>query len=167
MSFNKSLNTERKRTLTPLSGGYLHKIPNVHFIFSGSQRHLLTGLFSDAQKPFFSAVEHLQLKSLDHQIYSDFISNHFTLKKQQISESQIKEIINWTRGHTYHTQYFCNRLFAQKIRKIQLTDLELIKREILYSYEQSFLQLKSVLSKNQWKVLVGGCKGGINSQCNQ
>ena len=138
--------------------GYLKKIPNIQFIFCGSQRHLLLELFTSAKRPFFSAVEHLTLKPLDPQVYAAFIQKHFKNAKQEISLETIEIILVWTRGHTYHSQYFCNRLFAQKNSEISLKELQQIKAEILYTYEQSYLQFKAILSKNQWKCLQGIAK---------
>ncbi|MBK8504220.1 MAG: hypothetical protein IPL46_19645 [Saprospiraceae bacterium] len=135
--------------------GYLQKIPNTQFIFSGSQRHLLLELFTDAKKPFFSSVDHLALQLLDPQVYADFILKHFSQAGQKISLEAIEEILNWTRGHTYHTQYFCNLLFSKRSQEIGLQEIARIKSEVLYTYEQSYLQLQAVLSKNQWKCLRG------------
>ena len=93
--------------------GYLDKAPNVHFLFCGSRQHLLLGLFSDAKRPFFGTVEHMQLGYIDRAIYSDFIRDSFSKGGQSIDDQCINSILDWTRGHTFYTQYFCNRLFGQ------------------------------------------------------
>ncbi|MCB0665165.1 MAG: ATP-binding protein [Saprospiraceae bacterium] len=138
--------------------GNIHKIKNTHFLFSGSQRHLLLNLFSNSKKPFFNMVDQLQLKTLDHQIYADFIQNHFTNHKQKIDASIVEDILTWTRSHTYHTQYFCNRLFAQGHKKIIPQHIEKIKREILYTFEPNYLQLRATNSPVQWKLLTAIAK---------
>lgn len=43
---------------------------------------------------------------------------------QHVEPFHIDEILHWTRSHTYHTQYFCNRLFAQKIEVLRLWQLK-------------------------------------------
>ncbi|NND32314.1 MAG: ATP-binding protein [Saprospiraceae bacterium] len=153
--FQQISNYEVPSNIDATLRGYLHKIPNTHFIFSGSQRHLLLELFSDAKKPFFSATDHMHLHPLDPQIYADFILKKFRGSKQKISMEVVEHIIDWTRIHTYHTQYFCNRLFAKRHQEIGPKQVEEIKSEVLYTFEQSFLQLQSTLSRNQWKCLRG------------
>jgi hypothetical protein len=133
--------------------GYMDKIPNVHFLFSGSQRHLLMGLFSDAKKPFFGSVDHLNIHPIDKQVYHEFIQTHFGKAKRKISDDAIEEILTWTRVHTFHTQYFCNRLFSRHLQDIGRSEVEEMKKEVLFVFEPSYLQMESVLSKNQLKLL--------------
>ncbi len=133
--------------------GYLHKMPNIHFLFSGSQRRLLSDLFTKPQKPFYHAVDQLKLAKLDPQIYGEFIAKNFADRRQKISQEFVDEILDWTEGHTFYTQYFCNRLFAKKNRTIVLTEVEQVKKEILFSYEPNYLQLRAALSNNQWHLL--------------
>lgn len=143
--------------------GYFDLIPNVHFLFCGSQRHLLQGLFSDARKPFFGAVEQMQLQLIDPQIYGEFITHHFKVGKMRIKEKAVSEILDWTRGHTFYTQYVCNKLYAKGNKKIGLYEVEYVKNEILYSFEPSYLNLRSILSKNQFKLVQGIAKEGAVS----
>jgi AAA+ ATPase superfamily predicted ATPase len=133
--------------------GYLDKVPNVHFLFCGSQRHVLLELFSDAKKPFYGAVEQMQLQFLDRQFYREFITSHFLKAGQKITEDAVSDILDWTRGHKFYTQYFCNKLFSKQMASIGLIETEGLKREILFSFEPSYLSLESVLSKNQLKLL--------------
>lgn len=133
--------------------GYVDKIPNVHFLFCGSQRHLLLGLFNDARKPFFGSVDQMQLQLLDRQIYHEFIEGHFRKAKQKISDDAITEILDWTRGHTFYTQFFCNKLYSKAFESIGLPEIEQQKKEILFSFEPVYLNLQSVISHNQFKLL--------------
>lgn len=133
--------------------GYQNKIPNVHFLFCGSQRHLLMGLFSDAQRPFFGSAEQMQLQFLDRQVYHEFIASHFRASKQKIEDDAVSAILDWTRSHTFYTQYFCNKLFSKGFDRPGLYEIELVKNEILFSFEPGYLNLQSVLSKNQFKLL--------------
>ncbi len=125
----------------------------MHFLFSGSQRHLLLALFSDAKKPFYNLVDQLHLQPLDLQVYSQFIEKQFAKDQQKISAEHIAEILQWTRGHTFYTQYFCNRLFAKQHQEINAKGLLTIKDEILFSFEPNYLQILAALSKNQGKLL--------------
>ena len=133
--------------------GYQHRIPNVHFLFSGSQKHLLLELFTNAQRPFFNATDQQKLEKLDPQVYADFIHKRFEQGKQKIETADIEKILDWTAGHTFYTQYFCNRLYSKRFKEIGHAQIELIKDEIIYSFEPNYLQLRAILSGNQWKIL--------------
>ena len=141
--------------------GFTHLAPNVHMVFSGSQQHLLLGLFSDARRPFFGTVDHLRLGPIEMQVYGSFIFDKFTERGQNIAHEAITEILDWTRRHTFYTQYMCNRIFAKHHAHVSLAEVELEKRDILFSFEPAFLNLRSVMSPNQFKLIKGIAKEGI------
>jgi hypothetical protein len=123
---------------------------------------LLLGLFSDASKPFFGSVDQLQLQLLDPQVYADFIAHQFESAKREIKSEAVAELLEWTRCHTFYTQYFCNTLFAKAVETIGLHEVNQVKDAILFSFEPSYLALQSVLSYNQIKLLKGiASEGGV------
>jgi hypothetical protein len=69
-------------------------------------------------------------------------------------------MLEWTRGHTFYTQYFCNRLYSKGISSIGMEDVQKEKQSILFSFEPSYFNLQSVLSKNQFKLLEAIAKEG-------
>jgi len=46
----------------------IQTLPNIVFIFSGSQRHLITQLFADPGKPFFRSTQILHFASIPREI---------------------------------------------------------------------------------------------------
>lgn len=133
---------------------------NVHYIFSGSERHLLTGLFFDPKKPLFGSMELMELGYIDRSAYHDFILRQFKKKRTKITPEAITEILEWTQGYTFYTQYFCNKLDGKNYKQITLDEVNQIKNEILYQYEVIYINYKKLLSKNQWKTLVAVAKEG-------
>ncbi|RLD21820.1 MAG: hypothetical protein DRI69_03045, partial [Bacteroidetes bacterium] len=99
--------------------------------------------------------------------YQEFIVRHFEAGDREINEEAVSEILEWTRGHTFYTQYFCNKLYAKGFETIGLYEVEHVKNEILFSFEPSYLTLQSVLSNNQFKLLKGisieGSVTGVSS----
>lgn len=129
------------------------QLKNVHFLFSGSEEHLILRLFNDSSKPLFASVDHMHLDFLDPKVYSEFIEAHFNKARRKIEPLALNEIMEWTRGHTYYTQFCCNRLFSSSTKKIDLKVVDQMKAEILLQYENGFLRYRQLLSKNQWKLL--------------
>lgn len=126
---------------------------NTHYIFSGSEKHLLTGLFFDPSKPLFGSMELMELGYIDREIYANFIKAQFKKIRTSITDEALQEIIEWTQGYTFYTQYFCNKLHGKSLKKITIDHVENIKAEILYQYEVIYINYRKLLSTNQWNTL--------------
>ncbi len=144
-----------KTTIDATLRGLFHKMPNVHFLFSGSQRNFLLGLFSDKKKPMFSSAQPIGISKIEKSIYADFIKKNFEINKKSIDDDVVEEILEWTQQHTYYTQYLCNRLFAQNASINNIKLLYITKSQILRESEVTFYNYKNLLSTNQWKLLKG------------
>lgn len=138
---------------------YFNTAPNIHYVFLGSERHLLLNLFQP-DKPLFSSVEFIHLDYIPFESYFDFIQKQFAKADRIISDAAIKELLDWTNCHTFYTQYFCSKLIGTHNKKIDLAVIEDIKNEILFQYEVIYINYKKLLRKIQWKVLVAIAKEG-------
>jgi len=138
---------------------YFNKAPNIHYVFLGSERHLLLNLFQP-DKPLFSSVEFIHLDYIPFKSYFEFIKNQFSKAKRTITDDAIKEVLDWTNCHTFYTQYFCSKLIGTNKNKITLAEVQDIKSEILFQYEVIYINYKKLLRKIQWKVLVAVAKEG-------
>ena len=132
---------------------HLSQSDNVVMLFSGSQRHLLLGLFNDPKKPMYRSVEQLELNEIGYDEYSQFITKHFNLGEKQIDDRVVHLILQWTRSHTFYTQYICNRLYSLSQSNITEKDLLRVQQEVLKELEMNFLSYRNILSKNQYKLL--------------
>lgn len=61
--------------------------------------------------------------------------------------------------HAYRG-YFCNRLYSKGSDEITMKDIQQEIQAILFSFEPSYFNLQSVLSKNQFKLLEAIAKEG-------
>jgi len=138
---------------------FFNKAANIHYIFLGSERHLLLDLFKP-DKPLFSAVEMMHLGYIPFEKYFEFIKKQFQRAKRSITDDAIKEILDWTNCHTFYTQYFCSKIIGTNNKKVNLALIEDIKNEILFQYEVIYVNYKKLFRKIQWKVLVAIAKEG-------
>lgn len=139
---------------------FIQQIDNIHFLFCGSQRHILTDLFTNPKKPMYSMVQYLTLDYIPYPAYFDFIQSKFHAHKRVISDSVIHSLLKWTRQHTYYTQFVCNRLFSIDVKKITEKHFVQIKQDIFKEIEFLYLNYTKILSKNQMKVLRALCVEG-------
>lgn len=132
----------------------IQKSPNLSFIFSGSQRHLLLPIFSDASRPFFSSTGFLQLEKLNPQVYANFITEKFAEHGKSIEHSQAEEIVAWCSNHTYYVQVICNRLFSATKREVAPQDLRDTFDGVIREQDAILVSLRLMLksSPNQWEL---------------
>ncbi len=56
---------------------YVQKTTNAHFIFSGSHRHLMNGIFTSPSRPFYQGVTVMNLKPIPLEKYIEFAEEKF------------------------------------------------------------------------------------------
>ncbi len=135
-------------------------LKNINFIFSGSNKHLMTEIFTSSKRPFFSSTLMLGLSTIPEDKYKSFILQKFTEKKRAISEMEINFIIEWTRCHTYYTQMVCKEVFATQIKKIDIDVVKKVCSNILTSQQLTYIQYRSLLTSLQWQLLIAIAKEG-------
>lgn len=70
---------------------YIQRTTNAHFIFSGSQRHLMDGIFTSPSRPFYQSVTIMNLQPLSLDKYTVFSLEKFkehgrTLEPEVVSD---------------------------------------------------------------------------------
>ncbi len=138
----------------------IQPLTNIHFIFSGSNKHMMNEIFHSSKRPFFASTRIMSLPVISTESYSRFIAEKFTEYKRKISPEAIAFVLDWTRRHTYYTQSVCNTLFSYGGREIDIQSAKAICGEILEEQEKTFLQYRHLLTANQWQVLVAVAKEG-------
>ena len=132
----------------------IQTLKNCNFIFSGSNRHVISEMFTSSKRPFFASTRFLTLNPIEEKKYHHFIQSIFEKHKKNISSESIDFILTWTRRHTFYTQMLCNRVFAKSGKG--LISLEFVKgvcKEVLDEQETVFLQYRNLLPAVQWELL--------------
>ena len=149
-----------EKNIEALLRTYIQQLRNIHFIFCGSRRDMMTEMFSSAKRPFFASTQYLVLNQIDRDIYAGFISKIFEKNNIEIEQSALDFIMEWTKCYTFYTQSVCNMVFsiADKI-----VDIHTVKRacsELLTDNEAAFFQYRKLLTSAQWEVLIAIAKEG-------
>jgi AAA+ ATPase superfamily predicted ATPase len=116
----------------------LQQVPQVTFIFSGSDQHLLSGIFSDTKRPFYLMSQLMKIGPIPADAYSSFIEGHFTRAKKQIQVDEISYILEWSKGITAAIQLICNRLWSRDVKSIKRSDVQDCLLQILGEYDEIF-----------------------------
>ncbi len=135
---------------------------NTHFIFAGSQRHLMQNIFLSSSRPFYQSVALLTLDVIDEEIYVSFVAKYFKQAKKKISEDTIRMVYHLFEGHTWYIQCVFNEIYAlmDSIAHFSGDMVLLLIEQIVVSYEQMFLGLLSFLTEKQKETLIAIAKEG-------
>jgi hypothetical protein len=132
----------------------------IHWILSGSQRHLLMELVSTPSKPLYRSLEMMQLHHIAYESYHQFITQQFAAGEKDISIDQVHDVLNWTERYTYYTQVFCNRLYGNYQGDVKDSHVQEVKQKILLEQEMVILSLSKMMTSNQYKTWRGIAKEG-------
>ncbi len=138
----------------------IQQLNNIHFIFSGSNRHMMNEIFHNSRRPFFASTRIVSLPAISAEEYGLFIGDRFNDKKRIITTEAIDFVLDWNRRHTYYTQSLCNTLFSSGRKSLDLQSVKVICGEILDEQEKTFLQYRHLLTTNQWHLLMAVAKEG-------
>jgi AAA+ ATPase superfamily predicted ATPase len=84
----------------------------VTYIFSGSNRRLLTQMFNDKKRPLYHLCELIKLDRISREEFSKFTQTAAKKKWGRFfSEEVVKEILELTQCHTYYLNALCRRLW--------------------------------------------------------
>jgi AAA+ ATPase superfamily predicted ATPase len=142
----------------------IQTLKNMHFIFSGSQKHLMLEMFNTANRPFFSSTQTIGLSEIPEEKYAAFIRKKFEERKRRIDEDAVNFVLSWTLSHTFYTQTVCNRTFAEGKKHVRIELIKQLCDEQLNLQQTTFMQYRSLLSPVQWQLLLAIAKEGLVSE---
>lgn len=139
---------------------YVQFVPNAHFVFSGSKRHLMTQIFNSEERPFYQSTVSMGLEPLHEEIYYDFTRRFFEAKKGSFSQEMFHQVYQRFGGVTLSIQLMLNRLYETE--KHVGSEAQ-INEAILHIVNQSSMQyeeLINLLTDNQQSLMKAIAKDG-------
>ncbi|MDQ1266204.1 MAG: ATPase 2 protein [Bacteroidota bacterium] len=138
-------------------------IDNAAFIYSGSEKHLLNSMFGEHSRPFWQSCSFLELKPIDKNVYSQFITDKFKAHNRIISNETLDYIFDITRGITFYIQLICNYLFNSGIRTIENINAYHTLNNIISERESYFIHFAKLLPPRNLELLSAiACEGKID-----
>ena len=92
---------------------YVQRSTNAHFIFSGSQRHMMDEIFTSPSRPFYQSVTIVNLKPLDLQTYTDFCVDKFNKAGKKLDPDVVRTLYVRFDGVTSYMHRVLNVLFSR------------------------------------------------------
>lgn len=91
--------------------GTIQHLRNVNFIFSGSERHLLSEMFFSSAKPFYNSADQLNLKPLLFDVYYDFADSWMRQYGKALDKEAFQYYYDTFEGTTYYLQKLLHEVF--------------------------------------------------------
>jgi len=86
---------------------------NAHFVFSGSQRHLMGSMFTSPARPFYQSVTIINLDRLALPKYAEFCHKQFALGNKTVDDVLIEKLYEQFDGVTFYLQKVMNILYMR------------------------------------------------------
>ena len=132
---------------------YIQFVPNAHFVFSGSKRHLMAQIFNSADRPFYQSTVSMGLEPLHEEIYYDFARRFFETKKGSLSEDVFHDMYQRLNGITRSMQLVLNRLYETEKNVRSEAQLREAIAHIVSRYTVQYEELATFLTDNQFSLL--------------
>ena len=139
---------------------YIQFTPNVHFIFSGSKKHLMEAIFSSAKRPFFHSTQKVSLAQIPVDEYRSFAQKHFADAGKQLPADVFTFLYEQIDGCTWYVQYLLNRLYPFPQEQLTESSVERIIRETLEEEEYTYQTYFQLMTSNQIQLLKAIAKEG-------
>lgn len=143
---------------------YIQQMHNLTFIFCGSKKHLMTDIFTNEKKPFYSSTTFVSLGKISEESYSPFIRQLMNRGQRSITDEALQFILDWTRRHTYFTQQLCHTVYANGDSIIGIEEVKNACQQIMKQGEAVWLQYRQMLTDKQWDYLIAVAKDGSVQQ---
>lgn len=133
---------------------------NVSYIFMGSKRHLMQGIFQSKNRPFYRFGKHFPLGKIPRNEFAAFIQKRFEETGFQITASAVDEILNVTEDHPYYTQLLCHILWdrTREVRTVTADDVSSALQEVFLREAHAFHDLWDMLPLKVRQLLVALAK---------
>lgn len=131
---------------------------NVNFIYSGSNRRIITSMFHDYNRPFYQSGSNLYLDKIEDSNYAGFIKSLMENNGRKISIELINSGLKWTESYTWFTQNYFNRIWGKGVKTITDSLVREVELEIFSEKQRDFIELRNLLPENQMNLLVAIAK---------
>lgn len=134
---------------------YVQYCSNANFVFMGSQRHLMGGMFVSPSRPFYQSVTVMNLGLIDREKYVDFGKTNFKRFGKTIDQVVVERLYDHFEGITFYLQKVMNVLFMRTLEggHCCAEDLQPAIDYIVDFTQQTYEDLMYQLPEKQSRVL--------------
>jgi hypothetical protein len=135
--------------------------PDVSFLFMGSKRSLMDGLFSDRRRPFYNFGRRMELRRLPYEALGEFVEARFEAAGGRITPEAVDVLLDLSQGHPHRAQQLAFHAFRLARASGEAADEETVlaaKDEALDEAEPEFRAILDEMSPPRRATFVAICK---------
>ena len=91
---------------------YIQFLPNAHFIFAGSRKHMMDAMFVSPKGPFYMSTQLMALGPIDAKKYGDFAAAFFRGGRRTFNPEAFRHLYDRFDGITWYVQAILNRIWT-------------------------------------------------------
>ena len=135
---------------------YIQNSNNARFIFSGSERHMMSNMFLTSSRPFYQSSSMMGLMPIPKCIYYAFAQEHLSEKSLTMPEDVFQSIYDRFDGVTWYIQKMLNTLYmlSERGRTISYDDVDSALKYILDGFSYNYMDVLSRIPQKQREILV-------------
>lgn len=141
------------RNVEALLRSHIQQLTSVHFIFSGSQRHVLETMFASANRPFYQSTQILNLYEIQEQSYYEFANEKLLGHGQRLNADAFGYLYEKLAGHTWYVQVLLNCLYESGEPLITLDVIDDTLNRVVDENEATFQTFMRLVTHTQAKLL--------------
>ena len=141
---------------------YVQRCHNAQFIFSGSQRHTMSTMFTSGSRPFYQSVSLMHIDSINIPSYDAFAKALFAEGNRNLADGVTEAVYALSRGVTWYTQKLFNVLYSFT-REGDTCEVEQVEEALDYILKtQSYVYEETIsrLPEKQTITLIALAKNG-------
>ena len=151
-----------EKNIEALLRSHIQRLRNCHFIFAGSERHMMQEMFTSSARPFYHSADLLELKAIPPSVYVPFVVGHFEKRHRTIDPADVERVYEMFQGHTYYIQKAFNEAFSDTPEGACCT-IDVIRRSIdtiVESNDTIFREILSNIPEKQKQLLYAIARDG-------
>jgi hypothetical protein len=132
--------------------------PDVSFLFMGSKRSLMDGLFSDRKRPFYNFGRRIELGRLPYEELGEFVEERFEAAGKSITPEAADALLGLSQGHPYRAQQLASHAFTLCQDEADEETVFAAKDVALAEAEPEFRAILDTMERPRRAVLIALCK---------
>ena len=133
---------------------YIQFLPNVYFVFSGSQQHMMQEMFLSANRPFFQSSLVLSLPCIEESVYREFANRLLSSQHRVIDESVFSYIYQQSGSVTWYVQAILHGIYEHGSYGITKSLVDEVILELIEEQAMTYQNYCAWLTENQQMLLL-------------
>lgn len=133
---------------------YIQFLPNVYFVFSGSQQHMMEEMFLSANRPFFQSSLVMSLACIEEKKYREFANRLLASQQREVSEETFSYIYNVADQVTWYVQAILHGIYEHASELIDRNLVDVVVRELIEEQAMAYQNYCAWLTENQQILLL-------------